>query len=325
MAQTTSRYTGSFETRFEQDVARLRDASPGDAQAFIQALTEILDATLTNDFWDITLPNELATSAPKSPALLAYIASLNILDADALLSTGKVRSRLDPAITTVKGIERHHLFPRAYLKSKLGIKDTKQINQIANMALVEWVDNIAISDRAPSDYWPSQTAARGLTEEVSAKQRYWHALPDNWEHLPYQDFLRARQQLMAKVVRDAYEQLRSPAYSPVYPSPEVPKVGELYEPASRAHYKVDISDLLEADLLTPGHSLFAKVEGTQLIATVLPDGRIAFDGTIYDTPSGASDAASASSTNGWQFWSASTDDGNIRLAELRERYLTSKS
>ena len=44
---------------------------------------------LTADYWKITLPNELATSAAKSPALLAYIAALNIFDADALCRRGK--------------------------------------------------------------------------------------------------------------------------------------------------------------------------------------------------------------------------------------------
>jgi hypothetical protein len=87
---------------------------------------------------------------------MAYIAALNILDAEALLSTGKVRSGLDPAIIARKGIERHHLFPPNHLRHSLGIKDTRQINQIANMALVEWCDNIAISDLPPAQYWPEQ-------------------------------------------------------------------------------------------------------------------------------------------------------------------------
>ena len=61
--------------------------------------------------------------------------------------------RLDPVITSTNGIERHHLFPRAYLSKKLGVSDPKKINQIANMALVEWNVNIGISDSAPSKYW----------------------------------------------------------------------------------------------------------------------------------------------------------------------------
>ena len=83
---------------------------------------------------------------------------MNILDADPLLSTGKVRSWLDPAITVKKGIERHHLFPREYLRTRLKITDVKQINQIANMALVEWSDNIKISDQPPAEYWPAQVS-----------------------------------------------------------------------------------------------------------------------------------------------------------------------
>jgi hypothetical protein len=178
MAHTTGRYTGAFESRFEQDAGRLADLAAGDADGYVRVLSTVVNDALTADYWAITLPNELATSASKSPALVAYIAALNILDADALLSTGKVRSRLGPAITARKGIERHHVFPRAYLKNRLGITDSKEINQIANMALVEWADNIAISDEAPPVYWPAQVAAKQITPDRLAQQRYWHALPD---------------------------------------------------------------------------------------------------------------------------------------------------
>ena len=40
-------------------------------------------------------------------------------------------------------MERHHLFPRAYLQ-RLGYSSTRDRNQIANYALVEWKDNIDI-------------------------------------------------------------------------------------------------------------------------------------------------------------------------------------
>jgi predicted HTH transcriptional regulator len=36
---------------------------------------------------------------------------------------------------------------------------------------------------------------------------YWHALPDNWESLAYQDFLIERRERIAAVIRDAYEKL----------------------------------------------------------------------------------------------------------------------
>jgi len=47
-------------------------------------------------------------------------------------------------------VERHHLFPKGFL-SKQGITATRETNQIANYALLEWGDNTDISDQAPLD------------------------------------------------------------------------------------------------------------------------------------------------------------------------------
>ncbi|MFI6579591.1 DUF262 domain-containing protein [Embleya sp. NPDC050493] len=221
MAQITSRYSGSFETQVEQDLHRLRDVHLGHPGEFVAALDRIVNDTLTSDFWRITLPNGLDGSGANSPTLLAYLAALNIHDADALLSTGKVRARLDPAILARRAIERHHLFPKAYLK-RLGVTDTKQTNQIANMALVEWSDNGAISDNAPSVYWPAFVAAKRFSEERQANQRYWHALPERWEAMEYSEFLAARRVLMSEVVRDAYRKLSETGYQPEYPAPSAP-------------------------------------------------------------------------------------------------------
>jgi hypothetical protein len=320
MAHTSGRYTGTFESRFEQDTARLADIRFGDQDGYIGVLSKIIDDTLTADYWTITLPNELATSAAKSPALLAYIAALNILDADALLSTGKVRARLDPAITAKKGIERHHLFPRAYLRSQLKVADNREINQIANMAMVEWADNIAISDDAPDIYWPAQLSAKNLPEEMLNRQRYWHALPPGWQHMTYPEFLASRRKLMAQVVRDAYRKLAEHGYSPVYPNPGT--IPAASPPTPRARYGVTLADLITADLLPAGTALLPTQPDLDAVATVLPEGTIAYADEIYSTPSGASDAAAGGSTNGWIFWVADTPDGRFTLAALRDRFLS---
>ena len=291
MAHTTGRYTGAFESRFEQDAARLAELGSGDADGYIGVLSAIIDDTLTADYWSITLPNELATSASKSPALLAYIAALNILDADALLSTGKVRGRLDPAITAKKGIERHHIFPRAYLRAGLKITDNKEINQIANMALVEWADNIAISDDPPAMYWPAQLAAKHLPADMLSRQQYWHALPDGWEHMDYPAFLAARRRLMGHVVRDAYAKLNEQSYTPVYPEAGQAPAGQSDAARSWTHHGVSLADLISADLLPSGTTLLPAQGETGEVATVLPDGKIAFADEIYSTPSAASGAA----------------------------------
>ncbi|GAA5199596.1 DUF262 domain-containing protein [Rugosimonospora acidiphila] len=312
MTQTTSRYSGTFETQVERDLSRLSEVKPGDADGFVTVLTRIIDGTLTPDFWQTTLPNELASSASKSPALLAYIAALNILDADALLSTVKVRSRLDPAITARKGVERHHLFPRAYLR-RSGVNSTPRINQIANMALVDWPENVAISDKPPAEYWPEQLAVRHLPPAVLADQMRWHALPDNWTKLTYDEFLVQRQKLMAEVAREAFAKLADHSYAPAYPVAGQPAP---VKATNRVHYGVSVADLLDAGSLAAGALLINLTDDVE--ATVIGDGRVEFDGTAYDSPSGASDAAHGGSTNGWLYWLADTKEGLRPLAALRD-------
>jgi hypothetical protein len=316
MAHTTGRYSGTFETQVERDLGRLADVPAKDADGFVSVLSKVVNDTLTTDYWEITLPNELSSSASKSPALLAYIAALNIVDADALLSTGKVRARLDPAITTRKGIERHHLFPRAYLK-KLGIAGTRQINQIANMALLDWNDNITVSDQAPSVYWPEQLASKDLHERTVSEQVRWHALPDGWTDLPYDEFLTRRRKLMAEVVRAAFGRLADQAYKPVYPAPSQPAAQA--KPTKRAQHGVRVVDLIEGGLLPVGAVLVNVTDDVE--ATVLSDGRIEFDGTPYDSPSAAGDAAHGSTTNGWVYWLADSRQGLVALASLREELI----
>ena len=148
MVSLTGRYTGSPESQMEQDLLGLRGIKS--AENFISLLDQIITDTFTEDYWNITLPNDLATSSSRSPSLFAYYAALNLLDARVLFSKMKIFELLDPAIKASKSsIERHHLFPAGYL-AKLGIKERSDINQIANYALVEWSDNISISDTAPA-------------------------------------------------------------------------------------------------------------------------------------------------------------------------------
>jgi hypothetical protein len=204
MAAMTGRYTGSPETRLEADLAQLRDLPTGDA--YISRLREICDTTLTNDYWEITLPSQLATSASRSPTLFAYQASLILLDAPVLFSKLKVSALVDPAIRGTKAaLEQHHLFPRAYLESR-GITDLKRINQIANLAPIEWPDNIKIGKQAPAEYMPVLDAQLSASERERLYGLY--ALPHLWWELSYEDFLVSRRQRMALVVRKAWKQLR---------------------------------------------------------------------------------------------------------------------
>jgi len=203
MTALTGRYTSSPESVMETDLARLRKAR--NATEFIETLDHVANDALTDDYWNITLPNELATPAARSPALFAYHAALNLLEARALFSDLKVSELLDPSLKARKTpVERHHLFAKGYLHS-LGLTDIKDTNQIANYAWVEWRDNVDITDRPPRAYVPEYSAR--FTPEVLKQMRYWHALPDGWENLDYREFLEQRRKLMAGVVRDGFGRL----------------------------------------------------------------------------------------------------------------------
>lgn len=205
MSALTSRYSGSFESTMEQDLNRLRDVKNGDEFAIL--LNRIVADTLTDDFWNITLPNELATSSPRSPSLFAYYAALNLLKAKVLFSKMLVSDLLDPTTKAKKSaVERHHLFPKEYLRT-LGIDENRDMNQIANFALVEWNDNIAISDSPPSDYYPKY--ASRFKENELREMCFWHALPDGWENMEYQKFLEQRRKLIAQVTKKGFQELMS--------------------------------------------------------------------------------------------------------------------
>ena len=110
---------GSPEARFEQDMALLRNANSADK--FVQILDQQIDAVLTHDYWQVTLPNELETAAARNTGQFAYYAALCLLGASVLYSKMKISELVDPSSKAKKAaLERHHLFPRKYLQ-RIGI------------------------------------------------------------------------------------------------------------------------------------------------------------------------------------------------------------
>ncbi|MGV2862958.1 GmrSD restriction endonuclease domain-containing protein [Achromobacter sp. AGC39] len=203
MSLLTGRFTSSPESRMEQDLAELRELKTADQ--FLTRLATVEAATLTDDYWTKTLPLDLATSAGRSPALFGFYAAQVLLGTKALFSQSPVVDLLDPpAQGQKKALERHHLFPKQYLK-KQGIESVRDINQIANYALVEWDDNIAISDSPPGQYWGKY--AERFDQETLTTMMQWHALPAQWWMMSYDQFLVARRPLIADVIRQGYQKL----------------------------------------------------------------------------------------------------------------------
>lgn len=205
MTSLTARYTGgSPESIMERDLVSLRDLKTADE--FVNWVRGNIDVELTSDFWTITLPNRLRSSAARSPALFAYYASLVLIDAPVLFSNKKVADVLGVAQRQNKGpVERHHLFPRNYLKTAFALTSVQDVNRIANLAIVEWDDNIAIADTPPADYAPKY--ASRFPGARLAEMYHAHGLPADWYELPYQQFVAQREKLLAKVIKDGFNKL----------------------------------------------------------------------------------------------------------------------
>lgn len=307
MAQITGRFSGSAETRAQEDLNRL-DGLERTPETFRNAIDSLVSTTLTEDWWSVTLPEDLHTSNMSGPAYTGYVAALNILDADVLLSTLKVKDWIDPNRRPIKGVEKHHLFPKDYLKGPLSLKSTRQINQVANQALVEWSDNIDISNEAPSVYWPAQVADKAIQGERLAKQTWWHALPDGWTHMTYPDFLAARRKLIAAVTREGFRKLSDPNYQPGPPARPV----QTSEQALPSFEQLVLSgDIPVGTYLTPTDAR------TDSIAEVTQDGTILLDDTEYSSPGLAAKADGAEDEDGWHYWSADVDSRTVVLDEVR--------
>ena len=169
-----------------------------------------VEERLTNDYFDITLTGSegLAVSGRGNNAWNAYVAALNVLNAKILFSKSNllVSKLFEPGNDgNRKSLEKHHLFPKAYLKS-LGFNDSK-INQMANYAFIDWKDNMEILDDAPSSYYP--IICNGRNAEDINRMEEENALPHGWENMPYENFLIERRKLMAAKIKQAFEILKN--------------------------------------------------------------------------------------------------------------------
>ena len=207
-ASLTSEYAGSFESRVENHLNNIKEIKTLDE--YRRFIVDRVSGRLTGDYFDITLPgvDGLAVSGRGNNAWNAYVASLNMLGAKILFSKSNlsVSKLFEPGTDgNRKSLEKHHLFPRAYLKAQ-GLTEGK-INQMANYAFIDWKDNMSILDEAPSKYYP--IVCEGKSAEDIARMEEENALPHGWENMPYDDFLAERRKLMAAKIKQAYEVLRN--------------------------------------------------------------------------------------------------------------------
>lgn len=194
MSALTGRYSGSSETITESDLKMIsRDANP------ITVLDDILDREMNDSFWNGTLPNMLRVQSTQA-------SSWRIFQMSQIYGKDIAWLAKDTSTETVMLEEGniHHIFPQAYLRKNGFSKG--DINQIANYVWVTQPKNLEISDKAPKDYLSDEN----IIEFMSETNNRENAIPEEiveYDFHNYSDFLNQRRHLMAKKMREFYENM----------------------------------------------------------------------------------------------------------------------
>lgn len=203
MSTITYFYTGSTESEVEKQFADLRNVKTADE--FVLYLEGVIYTKFTDDYFNLTLPADLMSAAATSPAWFGYIAALNVLGTPMLFSTTTLAAKLLPGASgDKKAVDKHHIFPKNYLTG-IGYTSDRDRNQIANFTYLDYNTNIDISDYPPADY--VERYRQKLGEDGYKKTCAENALPVDFEKMSYPDFLEQRRQLMAGIVKQAYQKL----------------------------------------------------------------------------------------------------------------------
>lgn len=203
MGAITYFYTGSTESEVEKQFADLRNVH--DAEQFIAYIERTITTRFTEDYFRLTLPNELNSAAAISPAWNGYIAAQVVLNTPMLFSATPVSKYfILGASGTKNAVDKHHIFPKNYL-TQIGYMTDRERNQIANFTYLDYVTNIDISDDPPVEYVGRYRNRMGETEYHKTCED--HALPPDFEKMEYIEFLKERRLRMAQIVQKAYKKL----------------------------------------------------------------------------------------------------------------------
>lgn len=203
MTTITSFFSNSTETTFEKILADLREVKSD--KDFIDYLSSQINNKLTDDFFNVTLPELFKTSGNQSPAWFGFVASIIVLDVPILFGTTTLAYFFVPGINgSKKATDKHHIFPKNYL-AKQGITDDRIRNQTANFTYLDYQTNIDIGDDAPNEYVNRYKDKLGV--EAYNLTLSQNAIPIGFENMSYDEFLEKRRRLMSNTVRAAFKKI----------------------------------------------------------------------------------------------------------------------
>lgn len=207
LSTLTGRYVASPESAMSRDIRMINE------KGFIEYFNEVEASVLSDTFWNVTLVQNLDTTSTNSPAFKTFLAAQINLNCNSMLMHGTMISDL-----LIHSGDVHHIFPRAYLKNN-GVDAKGRYNQVANFTILDTQVNKAINDDAPNVYFGKviEQCKNGeiafgniSSEEALYKNLEENAIPKNIVNMKvddYDDFLRERRILMAKIVERFYKNL----------------------------------------------------------------------------------------------------------------------
>lgn len=207
LSTLTNRYSSSPESTMDRDIRGIRD------RGFKEFYADAVAAQLSDNFWEVNLPQALNTTSTRTGAWLVYVAS-QVKAADNTLFTTGVK--VSDVVLTMGDV--HHIFPKNYLRKEIGAPQ-RLYNQVANYTFLERKINIAVKDDAPNVYFRKELkackAGHGAYGNMQSEEQFFDNLASNC--IPasvvdmgagdYEAFLSERRRLMALKIRDYFKGL----------------------------------------------------------------------------------------------------------------------
>ena len=202
----TGRYSSSPESAFYKDIRQINEVGA------VEALKAIEAATLSDNFWEVRVVQDLAYTSTINPTYLVYLAAQ---------VAGNDLSLLSNSITVKDLIEIagdvHHIFPKEYLKA--AGYERNLYNQDANYAYLDAQVNKSIGKKAPYEYFreaveqceTKKITCGSITELNQLKENLAvNCIPfevTQMGHEDFQEFLEQRRKLMAQKIKAYYNKL----------------------------------------------------------------------------------------------------------------------
>lgn len=197
MTALTKRYGSSPETGFDKDLRLISENN--ERHNLVAFFNETIAQNLTDEFWNLTLPENLAAQTTQLTNWRIFQMSQIHAKSHAWLEKDKFT-----ADTINEQGNIHHIFPKAYLR-KHGFKQS-EYNQVANYVWITQPRNLQIGDRAPKDYMSDEETIK----YHSADNDQANAIPADLKEFDfhqYNQFLIERRKLMAQNIRNLFESL----------------------------------------------------------------------------------------------------------------------